>query len=1096
MASTDEQAEKWNAAIAGLEAQRGTLGDAVVDSALAALRTQLSQLRTGASEQMAGDERKLVTILFADVSGFTALSESLDPEEVRRLINACFDHLVPIVRKYDGTIDKFIGDEIMALFGAPIAHEDDPERALRAALEMMEAMGAFNQIHGTNLGMHLGINTGRVIAGSVGAEGRRDYSVMGDAVNLAARLEDASVTGEIFVGPNTCRATAKLFDFEALPPLNLKGKEEPVQVHRLIGLKAMPARGRGIEGLQAPLVGREVELARIREALAHLHDGRGGALSILGEAGLGKSRLLEEARKLAGDKTRWAEGRALSYTAGQSYWLVRELIFNLLGINADAAPVVMAEALRANLQPLFGEKLDEIFPYLARLLELPLDERMEERVKFLSSEALQSRILQSVRDYVRACAMQNPLVLVCEDLHWGDPSSLQTIEQMIPLIREVPLLLLFAARTEESRGLKFLDEMDERYAEHWRRIELRPLDSAQSDALAGALLKIDNLSEKMRKLIVARAEGNPFFIEELLRSLLDAGVISLDEEGARLVREVQAVDVPDTLQEVLSARIDRLLPENKRALQKAAVIGRVFQRTVLARLHENDGSAGGGLARSLEELQRRAFIQSREQNASETASLHEDEYIFKHAITHDVAYESLLRATRKELHGLTARALEQLFPSRLDELAATLGYHFERAEASADAAKYLGKAAERAQRTFANTEAVDLYRAAIAQWERMDSAKEKMSIQAAAAQLYEGLGDVLTLMGAHDEARVAFAGGRSHAPNDERILRSRLFRKTGSSHSLQRHYEESQTGYDAADGELGAAPTHQVDEWWEEKVQIQLERMHLLYWQGLAEEMRALGQQYRVAVTERGTPIQRGKFFLMQALSLLSASRYHPSAECLELAKLAISESEGSANLSETAHVRFTLGLINLWRGNFDDAVQHGEAALDLARRVGDAVIQARCLTYLAVAHRRARDVDLARKYAVDTVELATKIGMVEYVAMAKANLAWVAWREEKLAEAETLGRAALELWHGMEDPYSLDWLAVWPLIATALKRGDISGAISDARTLLDEEQYPLPDKVTALLRQAIVHWEKKQSDSARADLQSALEAAHQIAQV
>ena len=198
MSDLDEQVEKLTAAISGLEAQRAALGDAVVDSALAALRLQLSQLDASRGEPAADDERKIVTIIFADVSGFTAMSEKLDPEEVRAFMNGCFESLVPIVRKYEGTIDKFIGDEIMALFGAPAAHEDDPERALRAGLEMIEAIAAFNRAHGTDLGLHIGINTGRVIAGKIGAEGQRNYSVMGDAVNLAARLEDASSRGEIF----------------------------------------------------------------------------------------------------------------------------------------------------------------------------------------------------------------------------------------------------------------------------------------------------------------------------------------------------------------------------------------------------------------------------------------------------------------------------------------------------------------------------------------------------------------------------------------------------------------------------------------------------------------------------------------------------------------------------------------------------------------------------------------------------------------------------------------------------------------------------------------------------------------------------------
>jgi len=292
MADLETQIQKLSVAIAGLESQRKSLGDAVVDPAIAALREQLTQLESARGDRAETDERKLVTIVFADVSGFTALSEKLDPEKVREVINACFDWLVPVVQKYDGTIDKFIGDEIMAVFGAPAAHEDDAERALRAALDMMEAIVAFNRANGTELGLHIGINTGLVVAGEIGGRDRRDYSVMGDAVNLAARLEDASSIGEIFVGPATYRQTQRLFDFELVAPLKLKGKEAPLEVRRLLKAKAVPNPVRGIEGLRAPLIGRDDELNELHKAIADLERGRGSMLAILGEAGLGKSRLI------------------------------------------------------------------------------------------------------------------------------------------------------------------------------------------------------------------------------------------------------------------------------------------------------------------------------------------------------------------------------------------------------------------------------------------------------------------------------------------------------------------------------------------------------------------------------------------------------------------------------------------------------------------------------------------------------------------------------------------------------------------------------------------------------------------------------------
>jgi len=1072
MADFDAQIEKLSAAITGLELQRSNLGDAVVDPAIAALREQLVKLEAGRAST--ADERKLVTIVFADVSGFTALSEKLDPEAVRELINACFDWLVPVVQKYDGTIDKFIGDEIMTLFGAPVAHEDDAERALRAALDMMDAIVAFNRANGTELGLHLGINTGLVVAGQIGGHDRRDYSVMGDAVNLAARLEDASSVGEIFVGPATYRLTQRLFDFEPVAPLKLKGKEAPVEVHRLLGAKVAPKSTRGIEGLRAPLVGRDEELEEIRRTLADLADGQGSMLAILAEAGLGKSRLIAETRALLPANVMWAEGRALSFTAGMSYWLAREIVLSLLNVKPDAAQSEIAAALQKSL-----DRQSEIYPFLARLLELPMDAATEERVKFLSSEALRSGILEGLRGYVRHRAQREPLVLVWEDLHWCDPSSWEVFEMLVPLSNEVPLLVLCAARLEDNRLLEVLQQNDGNGVRHV--IRLSPLTRDESGSLIQQLLKIENFPARMRELILNRAEGNPFFVEELLRSLIDAGAIVLGRDRAAATREIDAMEIPETLQGVLTARIDRLPLDHKQALQRASVIGRIFQRRVLAYIYKE--RANNRLEAALGELQRREFIQSREQQASETAGLEEGEYIFKHAITHDVAYDSMLFARRKELHQLVAEAIEALFPGRLDELSATLGFHYERAEAIERAIFYLGRAAERAKATFANAEAIAFYQSAIGQITRAGDGQFRES----GLRLNEGLGDVLALAGRHEEARDAFGRAQVLAGNADPISRSRLHRKIGFSHSLQRRFAETAREFDQADQELGEPGKAGAADWWEEKVQIQLERMHLFYWQGMVGEMRELAGQYRTVIAERGAAMQRAKFLKTMALSMLMESRFRPSQECVALAERAVAECEGANNLSEAGHINFVLGLIEVCHGDFDDAVKQCGRALAMVERVGDLVLQSRCLTYRAVAYRRLGDVARCRTEAEKTCELATKLGMVEYIAMAKANLAWVAWRQENYAEAEKIATKALDLWHGMDDPYGFDWMALWPLIAIALHRQDSSAAIGFARGLLAENQHPLPETLLNAIRKACDEWQNGAKENATADLISAM---------
>jgi len=822
MSAPDDKADELKAAIAALEAQRPLLGEAVAGPAIAALRKQLDDLEASGSAAPA-EERKVITILFVDVSGFTALAEKLDAEEVRTIINSCFDQLVPIVQKYSGTIDKFIGDEIMALFGAPVAHENDPERALRSAIEMMEQISSFNAQHGTDLRLHIGVNTGPVVTGAIGSQERKDYSVMGDAVNLAARLEDASPDGEIYVGPNTHRLTAAMFEFEPLPPLVLKGKAAPLAVHRLIGLKAVPTPARGIEGLRSKLVGRDRELEKISEVVAALRSGAGGILAVVGEAGVGKSRLVSEAfAALSTDLCR-AEGRALSHTTGMSHWMARDVLRGLLQCSENTPAEEIELALSDSVKSIAPSEFAQLYPYLATLLHLKLREDMQERVKFLSTEALHGRILQAFQNYVAARAKREPLILFWEDLHWCDPSSFRVVETLLPVTNEVPLLLVLAYRPEEEATQKLQQHAQATAAQRFHLVNVSPLNHDQSKSLVEALLQIDNLPDRMRDLILNRAEGNPFFIEELLRSLLDSGAVTVRDGRVVAIAEIEETGVPETVEGVLTARMDRLASTDKNALQNAAVIGRMFQQNVLERIAPP--KTRKSLGDSLSELERRDFIHPARQPV--TAS---DDYMFKHAITQDVAYHALLKASRRQIHQKVGEAIEGLFPNRLAELSPTLAYHFERAEAREKAFHYLKQAGERAQAIFANTEAEAFYRSAIKQAASLLEKGENTETVHRLSHIHESLGDVLHLGGRHQEARASYADSLGLASREDRVSRSRLQRKTGSAYTLERQFTAMAEAFDAADAELGADAVEPATEWWSEKMQILLERMHLLYW--------------------------------------------------------------------------------------------------------------------------------------------------------------------------------------------------------------------------------------------------------------------------
>ena len=552
-ASAEQKREQLQAAIGGLEDQRAILGDLAVDAAIEGLRRELNEIAAAVQPglPLAG-ERKLVTVMFCDVSGYTALAEKMDPERARDLLNGLFDRLVPVVKKFDGTIDKFVGDEIVALFGAPIAHENDPERACRAALEMMEAVAAFNRTQKTDLGLHFGINTGQVVAGGVGTRERQDYSVMGHAVNVAARLEDASCRGEILIGEQTQRQTAPFFEFERMT-LEVKGASAPVTAFRLLRARKVAGPTRGISGLHSPLVGRDGELDVLRKAMSTLQSGRGVVIAMLGEAGIGKSRLMAEARKDAGEVS-WHEGRAFSHTSGMSYWLVRDLLRDLIGLEDGGAGELEASLLQTRLRHVVGERASRVYPFLARFLELPLEEKVAEATAELTGEALYRQTMEAVTAFVLAAAVLKPHMLVCEDLHWTDPSSLRTLGELTKLTSHAPLSILLVCRPDCEAANEFLKTTEKQLGDSFVKICLEPLRPTFSEQLLQNLLEVDQLPQDLKQLILGKTEGNAFFLEEVLRSLIHSGAIGFDSGRAVFRSEPRDIRVPDTVQGVLASR--------------------------------------------------------------------------------------------------------------------------------------------------------------------------------------------------------------------------------------------------------------------------------------------------------------------------------------------------------------------------------------------------------------------------------------------------------------------------------------------------------------------------------------------------------------
>nr|NIM96220.1 AAA family ATPase [Anaerolineales bacterium] len=521
-------------------------------------------------------ERKPVTILFTDIVGSTTIAEKLDPEVWKEIVSGAHRLVGEAIYRFEGTIAQLLGDGVLAFFGAPITHEDDPIRAVLAAMDIQESVKAYALELGTvveDFQMRIGINTGSVVIGEVGTDMHVEYLAIGDAVNVAARLQSAAEPGEVVLSDACARMVSAEFELKDLGEITVKGKSEPIRAYELIGAKAEPKTGRGIEGAPTTYVGRAHEVDELQSVLLELCEGHGQIFTVMGDAGIGKTRLLEEVKATTCDRygdlestpispssIRWLEGRSLSYGGSLSFWTITQLLLADLGLSDGAPRVEIKVALRQRVRALFGEeKTGEVMPYLAHLLGIGGDVEAEEDIQSLDGETLKKRTLESVSDYFGQVADEGPTVLVFEDMHWADPSSLEVLEGLLTLTDRVPLMILMLMRIERdhgSWGIKLKTETD--FPHRYHEIYLRRLSEGDSSNLLVQLLGDAQMPEEIWQTIMDRSEGNPFYLEEIVRHLMEQDLIIQDEEGWRAVEELEEVGIPDTLHGVLLARIDRL----------------------------------------------------------------------------------------------------------------------------------------------------------------------------------------------------------------------------------------------------------------------------------------------------------------------------------------------------------------------------------------------------------------------------------------------------------------------------------------------------------------------------------------------------------
>jgi class 3 adenylate cyclase/tetratricopeptide (TPR) repeat protein len=928
-------------------------------------------------------ERKHVTVLFADVAGSTALAERIDPEEMHALMDGCFDILLAEVHRYEGTVNQFTGDGVMALFGAPLALEDAPRRAVMAALGIQRALEGFRQEllarRGIDFRMRIGVHSGLVVVGRIGSDLRMDYTAVGDTTNLAARLQTLARPGSILVSETTHRLVAGYFATESVGPLRVKGKAEPVRAFTV--LAEGPARGRvdalAEKGL-TPLAGRERELAMLGEAFASARDGRGQVVFLVGEAGIGKSRLLFEfRRRLDGESHDWVEGRCASYGRTTAFLPIIDGLRRSFAIDdGDDEPSALAK-IDGAVAALEGD-LGWTVPFLRQLLSLPAG---DESVVALDAATRRSETFRALRAVTLQAAARRPLVFVIEDLHWIDPASEEYLAFLAHVVPATRLLLALSHRPG------YRHPFDDR--SYHVRLTLRALSEDEMADMTGAVLGTGDMPEAVRTLIARKAEGNPLFVEEVTKSLLEDGVLRRDDGRIVLARDLGEVMVPDSIQDVLMARIDRLADEPKRAIQIASVIGREFALRLLQRITE----AGDKVSALVEELRALELVY-------EKAVHPELAYMFKHALVHDVAYASILLERRKVLHRTIGRAIEELYADRLAEHYETLAYQFTRGEDWERALVFHERAAEKAFASYATSAVVEHCRQALAIADRLGdqvSAERRRHLEEALGLAYFYLSEFVP-------SGEAFARAAESSVDAE----PRALNLANAAHSYVWGH-----AYEPARRSSAAA--------------LDLARTHGL---AAAEGMALCLGGFQDAVC--GGDVVGYERLTAQALALCEAAGNDGVTAAVRFCMSEVAEWTGDYRraiaLGEqviAAGRRLRLPHLVIWPswfvgkaacclGEYGRAITMLRAAYELTDRIGDRAWKTRILNTLGWCFAEVGSDDTAREYNERAAALARDVGDAEIIANAEINLSG-----NRLALGDVDGALShlLPLREGLEDP-------------------------------------------------------------------------------
>ncbi len=700
------------------------MGDETVELALAAIREKITRLERG-NAVLGPQQRKLITVLFADVSGFTAMAEEMDHEIVTGVINSLWSRVDKAIEDHGGRIDKHIGDAVMALFGTPTAREDDPEQAIRAALQIQAEVQKWkdefsnpsaSRERNPNIQLRIGINTGPALLGTVGTIG--EYTAIGNTVNLANRLESAAPAGGILISHDTYQHVRGIFDANALEPIRVKGQSKPIQVYTISGIKPREFRiaARGVEGIVTRTIGREEELTQMQTALEQVaSQHRMHLINIVAEAGTGKSRLLYEFVKWLNVQSlalHIAKGRATLETAQTPYALLRDLFSSSFGIQDQDGVTTARQKLESGMLSLIGnEETATLHAHFIGHL-IGLDYSTSPHLKGILGDAQQIRNLafHYATQFFSEISRERVTVILLEDIHWADRGSLDFFDHLMDNQPDIPLLIvgltrstLFEDRPEWGKGVA-----------QDLRIELSPLSEEKCRRLVQEILqKMPDIPSALMELVVAKAEGSPFYVEELVKVLIDKGAILRDEDRWRVEMDrLSELKVPATLTGLVQARLDSLQNNTRETLQQASVVGRIFWTEVVARMQNPESrpaQTSTPIDRELQTLRAKELIFQ----YGDAAPTNIPEFIFKNTILHNVTYESVLLRLRPVYHQQVAEGLIEISGERINEYAGRVGEHYELAGNFHKAAYWYGAAGKQAQNTYETDAAIRFYQKAL-----------------------------------------------------------------------------------------------------------------------------------------------------------------------------------------------------------------------------------------------------------------------------------------------------------------------------------------------------------------------------------------------